>query len=142
MFAVPDEVAAELTELAAAHPNAQNWNLSLWLNNWRNLINELGKYPSAIAHEYMNDLGVRDQLMISLGIAHSEGKAAALAWALPILEDLDSQFVEKTTPDIDGLIWGPYLEPNMWWRRRVPPDEGLLMNLQQVGPEMRGYEYQ
>ena len=141
MFVVPAQVTDELAELSAKHPSPHAWDLSRLLNNWQNLVSELGGYPSAIAHEYMNDLGVRDLLMVSLGLAHEEGKNATLAWALPVLEDLDRQFLDKTTPDTDGLIWGPFLEPNMWWRRRLPPDEDLIANLRLVGPEMRGHEY-
>ena len=64
-----------------------------------------------------------------------------LEWAIPLVDAADSKFVEKTSPDNGGLIWGAYLAPHAWWNRRVPNNDALVEDLRVNGADRRKASY-
>ena len=138
---VPGVVQTALQTLGERQPERSDWDLGGWLQRWESLVWQIGAYRGSIADEYMNDLAARDEVYRILSLANDHGLVDILAWAIPQLDVIDQQFWQKPTPDTDGLMWGLYLEPHAWWRRRLPNDAGLMAHFQTVGPEMRGFGY-
>ena len=141
MAEITDAAREQLDLLTADKPNQSSQKFLQWMENWESLVEEIGAYRGSIADEYFNDLGARDHLAIAMTRAHEMGYVDFLSWALPLVEEVDRRFVIKTVPDDEGLMWGNYLDPNAWWNRRLPKDEGLLERFRTIGAERRRASY-
>lgn len=135
-------VEQQLRELAQLVLSPHGLPLEDLIDRWRALVNEIGAYRGSIADEYLNDLGTRFHIARMLDIAHDHKFYALLASVLPVVDEIDHEFLRKSKPDIEGLVWGSYLEPSAWWLRRMPKDEGLEIHFRVLDGYMRAYEYQ
>lgn len=110
-----DEAAA-LTQQLHDQGWASHVTVERLLQQWAQFAGEVDAYELTV-DDYTNDLTTRDAIELVLSRCSSQFGA----WAIPIVDEADQRFTDRTVPDGRAVL-GRYFriseDAGWWWRRR------------------------
>jgi hypothetical protein len=107
----------------------------VFLHRWKHVVSTIGTYSplASPADEYYNDLVTRKTLARILKAAEVLEYWETLQWLNRVVDEIDSDFMSKSTPDPDGLLQAKEGDnPCYWFLRRLPRDQVVVEHLLRI----------